>query len=145
MAEAFIDPAREAFDAFKDLPRDEPVEMLNLLRFNSQAAYPPGHECAGRSLSGAQAYKLYSQASAPVFARLGGTIVWSARPQLVLIGPADELWDMAFVARYPNAGAFLAMVTDEEYRRAVTHRQAAVATSRLIPTGPRAPSKDGFG
>ena len=28
-----IDPERAAFDAFKALPRDAPIEMLNLLRF----------------------------------------------------------------------------------------------------------------
>jgi uncharacterized protein (DUF1330 family) len=52
--------------------------------------------------------------------------------QTVLTGPADEHWDTVFVAHYPSASAFLAMVTDPEYREAVKHRQAAVATSRLI-------------
>ena len=42
---------------------------------------------------------------------------------------------MIFVARYPTAGAFLEMVTDPDYRIAVTHRQAAVEDSRLIRTG----------
>ena len=41
-----------------------------------------------------------------------------------------------FVARYPSAGAFLAMVTDADYRAAVVHRQAGVATSRLIRLAP---------
>ena len=36
-----------------------------------------------------------------------------------------------FIARYPNAGAFLEMVTDPVYQQAVKHRQAAVMTSRL--------------
>ena len=36
-----------------------------------------------------------------------------------------------FIARYPNAGAFLEMVTDPVYQDAVKHRQAAVLTSRL--------------
>lgn len=27
-----IDPTREQFDAFKDLPRDTPILMLNLIR-----------------------------------------------------------------------------------------------------------------
>lgn len=52
--------------------------------------------------------------------------------QLMLTGPAQERWDTVFIARYPTAGAFLAMVTDPDYRVAVVHRQAAVATSRLI-------------
>jgi uncharacterized protein (DUF1330 family) len=137
MDEAFVDPERAAFEAFKALPRDVPVEMLNLVRFRAQAAYPPGHPDAAGGLTGADAYRRYSEQSSPVFQRVGGSIIWSARPELVLIGPVDERWDAAFVARYPSAAAFLAMVTDPEYQRAVIHRQAAVATSRLIRTTPR--------
>ncbi len=52
-----------------------------------------------------------------------------------MIGPQDEHWDVAFIARYPNSSAFLAMVTDADYKLAVKHRQAAVADSRLIRMG----------
>jgi uncharacterized protein (DUF1330 family) len=52
----------------------------------------------------------------------------------MLIGPKDKHWDLAFIARYPTAGAFLEMVTDPQYREAVKHRQAAVLDSRLIRT-----------
>ena len=48
----------------------------------------------------------------------------------------DEVWDEVFVARYPDAHGFLAMVTNPDYQKAVVHRQAAVATSRLIRTHP---------
>ena len=132
-----VDPDRDQFEAFKALPRDMPVAMLNLLRFRAQAAYPADHALAGAGLSGAEAYRRYGEDSGPVFAKVGGSILWSGRPELVLIGPADERWDAAFVARYPTAGAFLAMVTDPIYRQAVVHRQAAVETSRLVRTAPR--------
>ena len=146
MTERCVDPTREAFDAFKDLPRDAPVEMLNLVRYRSEADYPADHPASGEGLSGAEAYRRYSQESGPVFERVGGTIIWSAAPQLVLIGPADEHWDAAFVARYPSAAAFLEMVTDPDYRRAVVPRQAAVETSRLIRTAPRqGKGQQGFG
>ena len=68
--------------------------------------------------------------------RVGGAIVWAGTPEMVLIGPADEAWDKAFVARYPSAGAFLEMVADPAYRAALVHRQAAVETSRLIRLAP---------
>ena len=83
----YLDPTREAFDAFKALPRDVPINMLNLLRFH------------------------------------------------VVIGPAEQQWDSSFIARYPNSGAFMEMVTDPEYQKAVVNRQAAVLTSRLIRFG----------
>lgn len=139
-----IDPERAAFGAFKSLPRDCPIEMLNLVRLREVAIYPADHPHAAGTVSGSEAYRRYSECSGPVFARVGGFIIWSARPELVLIGPSDEHWDVAFVARYPSASAFLEMVTDEEYRRAVVHRQAAVRTSRLIRTKPR-PTETGAG
>ena len=64
---------------------------------------------------------------------MGGTIVWRGAPQLTLIGPSDERWHLSFVAAYPNAAAFLEMVTDPVYQgEAVPHRQAAVLDSRLV-------------
>ena len=125
-----IDPTRRQFDAFKALPRDRPVMMLNLVRLRDRAAYPDGREATG-----AEAYAAYGRDSAPVFARVGGEIVWRGGHENTLIGPEDERWDHVFVARYPTAGAFLEMVTDPVYREAVKHRQAAVLDSRLIRTG----------
>lgn len=125
----YVDPERDQFEAFKALPRDEPVMMLNLLRFREKAAYD---DC--RDATGAEAYEAYGRESATVFQRVGGEIVWRGRPEVMLIGPKDKQWDLAFVARYPTAGAFLEMVTDPVYREAVKHRQAAVLDSRLIRT-----------
>jgi uncharacterized protein (DUF1330 family) len=124
-----IDPERDQFDAFKALSRGTPIMMLNLLRFRDAAAYPDGREATGW-----QAYAAYGRESAAVFQRVGGEIVWRGRPELTLIGPQDEKWDLVFVARYPSAGAFLEMVTDPQYREAVKHRQAAVLDSRLLRT-----------
>lgn len=132
----YIDPDRAAFEAFKALPRDTPIHMLNLIRYRAEAAYPAGHALAGKGLSGAEAYAEYGKASGPIFTRLGGSIVWRGRFEAMVIGPDDKQWDNVFIAQYPNAGAFLAMVTDPDYRLAVVHRQAAVLTSRLMRFAP---------
>ena len=81
---------------------------------------------------------------APIFEALGGRQVWAGSPEVVLTGPSDERWDLAFIAEYPNAGAFLAMVTNPDYREWVKHRTAAVADSRLIRLAPLTPG-EGFG
>ena len=125
-----LDPTRAQFEVFKNLPRNPPIMMLNLIRFKAQASYEDGREISGRV-----AYEIYGEQSAPIFSKLGGEIIWRGEPQSVLIGPQDEHWDMAFIARYPNASAFLAMVTDPDYKLLVKHRQAAVADSRLIRMG----------
>ena len=43
----YVDPEREQFEAFKALPRDVPVMMLNLLRFRDKAAYDDGRDVSG--------------------------------------------------------------------------------------------------
>ncbi len=141
----YIDPTREAFDAFKALPRDEPIHMLNLIRYRDLAAYPDGHEHAGKCWSGERAYQEYGKASGPIFQRVGGSIIWRGAMQAMLTGPDDKQWDTAFIARYPHAGAFLEMVTDPDYRIAVINRQAAVLDSRLIRFKPLEGSDDSFG
>lgn len=137
--QSHIDPTRAQFETFKGLDRDQPIDMLNLVRFRDLANYPGDHELARDGLTGADAYALYGADSRDVFQRVGGSIIWRSGFEGTLIGPDDDIWDVIFVARYPTAHAFLAMVTDRDYKRAVVHRQAAVATSRLIRTAARKP------
>ncbi|MCC5999652.1 MAG: DUF1330 domain-containing protein [Pararhodobacter sp.] len=129
----------DAFRAFRSIDRDGPIHMLNLVRLHEQATGPDG-----TPVSGARAYARYGMASAPVLARVGGRIVWRGRPEFGLIAPADEAWDIAFIAEYPGAEAFASMLKDPEYRAAMAWRQAAVADSRLIRLAPQDPG-DAFG
>ena len=139
MSDNHIDPTKTAFAALKDLPLDHPVDMLNLVKLRDQANYADG-----RTATGAEAYAAYGKESGPIFVKVGGKIIWSGEPQHIVIGPESETWDVAFVARYPSGQAFLDMVYDPAYQAIVFHRQAAVATSRLIRTKTRE-SGQGFG
>lgn len=134
-----INPTRERFAAFRALPDEGPIHMLNLVRLREHAAYEDG-----RPASGAEAYAAYGRDSGPVFRRVGGRIAWSGDFAMTLIGPPDERWDICFIAEYPSAAAFVEMVRDPVYREAVVHRTAAVEESRLIRMSPRA-SGAGFG
>jgi uncharacterized protein (DUF1330 family) len=134
---AYIDPDREAWEAFKALPRDRPIHMLNLIRLKAKAEYPPGHPDQGKDISGAEAYRAYGRAIGPVFEKLGARQVWAGRPQVMVTGPASEAWELAFIAEYPSTQAFIDMVRDPHYREhVVPHRTAAVADSRLLCLDP---------
>jgi uncharacterized protein (DUF1330 family) len=127
-----IDPTRERFGEFRRMADDQPIHMLNLVRFKAEAVYPDG-----RRTSGAEAYAAYGRESQPIFSRVGGRIVWSGDFRLMLIGPEEERWDRCFIAEYPSAAAFVEMIKDPDYQKSVRHRQAAVEDSRLIRLSPR--------
>lgn len=59
-------------------------------------------------------------------------------------GPEVRAWHDAFVAQYPNAGAFFEMIKDAEYQKAVVNRTAALVDSRLIRFAP-GEAGEGFG
>jgi len=133
----FTNPTREAFGAFAGMERDGPVAMLNLVRLRDQAVYEDE-----RDVSGKQAYAEYGRTAGKVFARVGGKQVWLGVPELMLIGPTQEKWDIAFIAQYPNGAAFVEMVKDPEYQAIVFHRTAAVLDSRLLRLKPMEPGAE---
>ena len=130
-----IDPSRENWEAFKALPRDTPIHMLNLIKFRDLAEYPPDHPNHGKGLSGREAYAIYGTAFQALVADDGAAMVWKAPLECVVTGPPGE-WDEAFVMGYPDSGTFMAMVKNPRYvAEALPHRTAAVVDSRLIRFG----------
>ena len=134
-----IDPTKETFAEFRANDRPGAIHMLNLVRVHARARYPDNREATGL-----EAYEAYGRESGPVFTRLGGSIIWRGKFELTLIGPAEERWDLCFIAQYPSVAAFVEMIRDSVYREAVKHRQAAVEDSRLIRLAPGAAGV-GFG
>ena len=141
----YIDPGRDAWEVFKSLPRDQPIQMLNLVKLKPRADYPEGHPDHGRGLSGLDAYRAYGRTTAHIFKRLGGKQVWAGKPQVMVTGPGSEAWDIAFIAEYPSSEAFISMVRDPEYQVLVAHRTAGVADSRLLRLEPVSDLGEGFG
>jgi len=135
----YVDPDRESFRRFKQLPRDQPLHMLNLVQLKATAQYEDG-----TMITGQEAYAAYGRESKPIFERLGGKIIWSGSFEMMLIGPVEKSWDICFIAKYPNAEAFIEMIRDPDYQKAVKHRQAAVRDSRLIRFTP-GNTEGGFG
>lgn len=124
-----IDPAPGTFRrTLGALPEEEPVVMLNLLRFKAQADPVDGE--AGRT--GAQAYARYGELAAPHLERVGAEIVWRGTARGSVIAPEGEAWDEVLLVRYPSPQAFVAMVTDPAYQALARHRTAALEDARLV-------------
>src|SRR5205807_1766774 len=103
-----IFPTQSQLQRLQSMPPDEPVVMLNLLRFKEQASAPD------EGLSGREAYERYGVEAAPYLARVGGRMLNAAEARHVVIGPEDE-WDMALLVEYPSAQRFLEMASDPGY------------------------------
>ena len=132
---AYIDPSPDNWQRFKDLPRDRPIQMLNLLKFHDLAQYPEGHPDRDMGRTGREAYAIYAHGFREVAEKLGAKMVWQGDLECVVTGPEGE-WDEGFVMGYPNSTAFFAMVKDDGYKSdVVAHRTAAVKDSRLIRFG----------
>jgi uncharacterized protein (DUF1330 family) len=129
----WIEPSAEKLQKFVADANDEsPIVMINLLRYRDRAEYPKGSEalpCSGR-----EAYQRYVALVVPMLGEVGGKILWRGSAKQTVIGPGSEEWDEALLVQYPSRRAFLTMVGRPEYQRAVVHRSAALADSRLIAT-----------
>jgi uncharacterized protein (DUF1330 family) len=125
-----IHPERAALDALAGLADDEPVVMLNTLRFRVQASYPEGS--AHAQCSGREAYARYGAEAVKHVIAVGGKPIWMGEAQLTIIGPSDEPWDDVLLVEYPSRKAFLTMASSSDYLACSVHRTAALADSRLI-------------
>jgi uncharacterized protein (DUF1330 family) len=110
----------EAFVAFKENLGKGPVLMLNLLKFKEDG--------------GMESYMAYSEAVAPMLEKVGGDVFYSGLPAERLIG--EEQWDLVALVRYPSRGAFLDMVTSDEYQAIAHLREQALMRSVLHATDP---------
>ena len=129
----YVDPSAEGWAAFKDLPRDRPIHMLNFVRYRDLAEYPAGHPCAQLGWSGQRAYEEYVSRLKVFLAPVGAGMVWDSPFECVVTGPQPFEWDKVFVMGFPSADAFFAMITAPEYKAdIVPHRSAAVLDSRLV-------------
>jgi uncharacterized protein (DUF1330 family) len=126
---ATVNPTDAQIEDFRRVPDDAPIVMLNLLRFRDQADAPQGG-------TGKQAYARYSKAVLPLLLEVGGYPIWMGKARYPFIAPEGEAWDEVLLVYYPSRRAFLRMVESDAYQRAMPHRTAALADSRLVETVP---------
>jgi uncharacterized protein (DUF1330 family) len=113
--------------ALRALADDEPVVMLNLMRFRERSLDGNG--------SGWDAYLRYSALTIKLIKAQGGTIIWTGDAEAVALGVPDQhRWDYVALVRYPSRAAFLAMMTSPEYARANLERENGCADHAIIAT-----------
>lgn len=108
---------------------EEPVFMLNLLKFKTRAAYKDGEDISGR-----EAYGRYSSAFSKLVKESGidGGAVFGGNLNAWMIGQGDGEWDAVAIFKYPNAAVMIETVSSEAYRKIHKHRRAGLAGQLLI-------------
>ena len=126
-----VNPAK-AKAAFEQIPEDEPLFMLNLLRFNEQANYESEED--QQPLTGREAYyKKYAPAFRKAAEGEDVQIFFAGKVLTNFVAADDEKWDEAAIVRYANVAAFRRITGNEIYKKeAEEHRIAALADWRLI-------------
>jgi hypothetical protein len=120
-------PTHEQIEAFLAGPLDEPVVMLNMLRFKEQA--DPSHE----GMTGEEAVLLYSSAMKEFVEAHGGTFVLAARIDSQMIGEGGEDFQFVGVMRYPTRQAYIELAGDPEIARTIgRHREAGLESQWLF-------------
>ena len=119
-----ITPNREAFIRLAQADDSAPVVMLNLLKFKERS------DDGGRT--GQEEYGAYARDVTKMVEERGGRLVWSGRPEQVLIGDEAQQWDMVALVEYPSRKAFIEMVSSPDYMKSHEHREGGLDRTVLI-------------
>ncbi|MEM9938612.1 MAG: DUF1330 domain-containing protein [Pseudomonadota bacterium] len=129
-----IHPTHEQLEALLKSDLNEPVCMVNLLKFKDKATYATDTPEASKGMTGAEAYGLYGIGVFKVLERIGAKPLFSAPVQRFVIGQGD--WDMAAMVWYPSRKVFIEMPERDDYQAIHYHRDAGLAHQDLIETTP---------
>jgi uncharacterized protein (DUF1330 family) len=132
-----ITPTREQFTEFAHGRSEGEVVMINLLHFAKPDAKPDADASATKTTTGASAYRDYSDQVVKMVESRGGKVIWTGRPENVLIGDSEaDDWDLVALVSYPSRAAFIDMVTSPKYEEAHTHRERGLDRTVLLACEP---------
>jgi len=132
-------PNEKQMEEFLEEGNDEPIFMVNLLKFKDKAEYPDKRET---DLSGREAYAIYGAEVVKHLEKVGGKPIFGSDVIRLMLGEVEELWDQVAIAMYPNRKAMLKMISDPDYIESAQHRVAGLAGQLNIETKIR--NNEGF-
>jgi uncharacterized protein (DUF1330 family) len=132
-----ITPTKEQFSEFAHGTREGEVVMINLLHFAKGGAGDAPAQDKEAESTGAGAYRDYSDQVVKMVEARGGRVIWTGRPENVLIGDSErDDWDLVALVSYPSRSAFIDMVTSSSYQEAHTHRERGLDRTVLLACEP---------
>ncbi len=124
-------PNETQLKEFNDQAEDQPIFMVNLLKFKQKAEYPDKRET---NLTGEEAYAIYGQEVKEHLAKVGGKPIFGGNVERLMLGEVEDLWDKIAIAMYPSRKAMLEMIMDADYIKSAQHRVAGLEGQLNIET-----------
>ena len=124
-------PNDQQMAGFLEEGKDQPIYMVNLLKFKDKATYPDKRET---DLTGEEAYAIYGQEVRKHLEKVGAKPIFSGKVSRLMLGEVEDLWDTVAIAMYPNRKAMLDMLSDPEYIKSAQHRVAGLEGQLNIET-----------
>jgi len=124
-------PNDQQMAGFLEEDEDQPIFMVNLLKFKDKATYPDKRET---DLTGEEAYAIYGEEVRKHLEKVGAKPIFSGKVSRLMLGEVEDLWDMVAIAMYPNRKAMLDMISDQEYIKSAQHRVAGLEGQLNIET-----------
>ena len=124
-------PNDQQMAGFLEESKDQPIYMVNLLKFKDKATYPDKRET---DLTGEEAYAIYGQEVRKHLEKVGAKPIFSGKVSRLMLGEVEDLWDVVAIAMYPNRKAMLDMLSDPEYIKSAQHRVAGLEGQLNIET-----------
>ncbi len=121
-----IYPTGEQIKMLMAGPADQPVVMINLLR------YKPRADGADAGVSGDDAYRRYAIRMREFVESKGGRFIWMGRVDSQVIGEGGEGFHAAGLVEYPSRQAFLAIAGDPHVREIGEHRESGLEMQWLL-------------
>jgi uncharacterized protein (DUF1330 family) len=114
-----VDPTGRDLKRFLAEEPEQPIVMLNLLRFR------PG---------GADGYADYLRHFRPHAEKVGAKVIYYGLGSVPVVAEAGQDWDAVLLVSYPSRAAFSQMVRDPDYQRGTHLRTDSLVEAVLQPT-----------
>ena len=119
-----VNPTPEQIEQLRAEGHDQPIYMVNLLKFKEKAEYEDGRDT---EMTGQEAYGIYATEVVGHLEKVGAKPIIAGQVTELRLGVVEELWDSVAIAMYPNRKAMFTMITDPEYAKSAVHRSAGLA------------------
>jgi len=124
-------PNKEQIKGFMEPASEEPICMVNLLKFKEKAEYEDGRDT---DLTGREAYALYEEGVKKLLQEIGGGIGFEGDVERLALGEVEELWDVVGLAVWPSRGVMFEVMQSPEMQAISVHRSAGLAGQLNLET-----------